>query len=111
MRAILIMFPSSKQGPGESFGPCLPPHHERMEMIMKFRSALAVMALYLSLDAHAATGGSVDLVRLYDSVLGQAQLYALMDPSRVPGPASGALIVVGLSLLVLSVARGWRRGA
>jgi hypothetical protein len=53
----------------------------------------------------------VDLVSLYDNVLGQAQLYALMDPSRVPGPASGALIVVGLSLLGLSVARGWRRGA
>ena len=78
---------------------------------MKFRSALAATALCLSLDAHSATVGSVDLVRLYDSVLGQAQLYALMDPSQVPGPASGALIVVGLSLLGLSVARGWRRGA
>ena len=78
---------------------------------MTFRSALAVTALCLSLDAHAASGGSVDLVRLYDSVLGQAQLYALMDPSQVPGPASGALIVVGLSLLGLSVARGRRRGS
>jgi hypothetical protein len=104
------MFPSSKQGPGERFGPCLPPHHERTETIMKFRSALAATALCLSLDAHAASGGSVDLVRLYDNVLVQAQVYALMDPSRVPGPASGALIVVGLSLLGLSVARGWRRG-
>jgi hypothetical protein len=36
--------------------------------------------------------------------------YALMDPSRVPGPASLALIVVGLSLLGFSVGKGWRRG-
>ena len=76
---------------------------------MKFRSALAVTALCLSLDAHAAAGGSVDLVRLYDSVLGQAQLYALMDPSRVPGPASGALIVVGLSLVFAFLRTGFVR--
>jgi hypothetical protein len=37
--------------------------------------------------------------------------YAQMDPSRVPGPASLALIVVASVLLGLSVGRGWRRGA
>jgi hypothetical protein len=82
---------------------------------MNFRSVLAVpvlcLGLFLSLDAHAAARGSVDFVRIYDNVLGQAQVYALMDPSRVPGPASGVLSVLGLSLLGVSVGRGWRRGA
>lgn len=36
--------------------------------------------------------------------------YALMDPSRVPGPATLALVVVALALLALSVGRGRRRG-
>jgi hypothetical protein len=35
--------------------------------------------------------------------------YALMDPSRVPGPASLALVVVALALFGLSVGRGRRR--
>lgn len=37
--------------------------------------------------------------------------YALMDPSRVPGPASLGLVVVALILFGLSFARGRRRGA
>jgi hypothetical protein len=37
--------------------------------------------------------------------------YAQMDPSRMPGPASLALIVWALVLLGLSVGRGRRRGA
>lgn len=37
--------------------------------------------------------------------------YALMDPSRVPGPASLGLAVVALVLFGLSVGRGRRRGA
>ena len=36
--------------------------------------------------------------------------YALMDPSRVPGPVSLALIVVALTLFGLSVGKGRRRG-
>jgi hypothetical protein len=36
--------------------------------------------------------------------------YALMDPSRVPGLASLALVVVALALFGLSVGRGRRRG-
>jgi hypothetical protein len=36
--------------------------------------------------------------------------YALMDPSRVPGPASLALVVVALALFGLAIGRGRRRG-
>ena len=36
--------------------------------------------------------------------------YALTDPSRVPGVAGLALVVVALALLVLSAGRGRRRG-
>jgi hypothetical protein len=35
--------------------------------------------------------------------------YALMDPSRVPGPATLALVVVALALFGLTVGRGRRR--
>jgi hypothetical protein len=55
-----------------------------------------------------AAAGSVDFIRIYDNVLTQAQVYALMDPSQVPEPASGAPMVMGLSLLGLSVAKGRR---
>ena len=37
--------------------------------------------------------------------------YALMDPSRGPGSAGLALVVVALALLGLSVGLGRRRGA
>ena len=56
-----------------------------------------------------AAAGSVDFIRIYDNVLTQAQVYALMDPSKVPEPASAALMVMGLSLLGLSVGKGRRQ--
>ena len=39
----------------------------------------------------------------------QAQVRALVDPSQVPEPAGGALMVMGLSLLGLSVGKGRRQ--
>jgi hypothetical protein len=95
-----------------------------MKFHTMWHSLLGALMLSAALDGHAANffrddrggseagAGAVDFIHIYDSAMSAAQVYALTDPSRVPEPASGALVVMGLGLLGLMTARrGSGRGA
>ena len=46
--------------------------------------------------------GAVDFIRIYDTTLSAAQVYALTYPTSVPEPASVLLVALGLGLLSVS---------
>ena len=46
--------------------------------------------------------GAVGFIRIYDSALSAAQVYALTYPTSVPEPASVLLVALGLGLLSVS---------